>query len=111
MSLGKTLKAAVEGDLLWTPGDAFKERAGLSKFAAWLEAKRGLRFRDYEEMWLWSVSDPEGFWSAIWESYSVISDVPRPKALSGDGTILGARWFEGARVNYAEPLLRFEQTA
>ena len=106
-----TVRPAAEGDLLWTPGEAFLARAGLPKFIAWLERERGLSFEDYEALWRWSVGDPEAFWMAIWDCYQVISDSRPRSALSGDGTMLGAVWFEGSRVNYAEHLLRHERVA
>lgn len=100
-----------EGQLLWTPSEAFLARAGLPKFIDWLARERGLVFEDYEALWRWSVSDLESFWMAIWDCYGVISDVRPGSVLSGDGTMLGAVWFEGARVNYAEHLLRHERVA
>lgn len=100
-----------EGDLLWTPTEAFLARAGLPKFIDWLARERGLTFADYEALWRWSVTDVEAFWMAVWDCYDVISDARPESALSGDGTMLGAIWFEGARVNYAEHLLRHEQAA
>jgi acetoacetyl-CoA synthetase len=104
-------RTAVEGELLWTPGEVFLARAGLSKFIAWLERERGLRFPDYEALWRWSVTDLTAFWMAIWDCYEVLSDAPPDTVLSGDGSMLGAVWFEGARVNYAEHLLRHERLA
>jgi acetoacetyl-CoA synthetase len=105
------VRPAAEGDLLWTPGEAFLTHAGLSKFTAWLERERGLKFKDYEALWRWSVSDLQAFWMAIWDCYEVISDVRPNSVLSGDGTMIGAVWFEGSRVNYAEHLLRHERVA
>ena len=29
----------------------------------------GLSFADYDELWRWSVSDLEGFWSSVWEFF------------------------------------------
>jgi acetoacetyl-CoA synthetase len=104
-------RPAAEGDLLWTPGDSFLRRAGLSKFTAWLERERGLVFENYEALWRWSVSDTSAFWMAIWDCYEVMSDARPESVLSGDGSMLGAVWFEGARVNYAEHLLRHERAA
>ena len=75
-----------------------------------LAAERGLRFDSYEELWRWSVSDLEGFWSAVWDFYDVHSTPPYERVLSAR-SMPGAVWFPGSRVNYAEHLLRHEAVA
>ncbi|MDR7155705.1 acetoacetyl-CoA synthetase [Sphingobium xenophagum] len=100
----------VEGELLWRPSAAFAKRSNISRFQAWLLNHRGLVFDDYEALWQWSVDDLEAFWSAMWEYFDVCSDVPYESVLQGEG-VSGVRWFTGARVNYAEHLLRYEAEA
>ena len=34
----------------------------------------GLTFADYEALWRWSVSDLEGFWSAVWQFFGHQTD-------------------------------------
>ena len=97
-----------EGDLLWTPGPDQVETANLTAFTRWLEAERGLRFTGYRDLWRWSVRDLEGFWQAIWEYFGVESSAPHTRVLA-DATMPGAKWFPGARLNYAQHMLRHEQ--
>ncbi len=52
-------------EILWQPSKERAEATWLAKFMRWLEAERGLRFEDYHALWQWSVSDLEGFWTAI----------------------------------------------
>ena len=99
-----------EGDLLWTPGKAFVEASPMSAFLRWLKAERGLTFADQAALWRWSVSDLEGFWSAVWDHFGVHSVTPYGRVLDGRA-MPGAKWFEGARVNHAEHLLRHEAKA
>jgi len=98
----------LEGDLLWTPSAAQIERANVTRFAYWLERERGLRFPDYASMWRWSVQDLEGFWQAIWDYFQIQSSSP-PRRVLGARAMPGAQWFPGARLNYAEHVLRREQ--
>lgn len=102
--------AIAEGELLWTPSPAFAGRSEVLKFIAWLRARRGLIFGDYEALRLWSVTEIEAFWGAVWDYFDVQSDTPYRQVL--DRRVMpGAQWFEGARVNYAEHLLRHEAKA
>lgn len=99
-----------EGEQLWEPSKECVDSAHLTRFERWLHDARGLSFADYEALRRWSVSDLEGFWSAIWDYFGVISDTPYETAL--DRRVMpGARWFDGSRVNFAEHVLRHEGSA
>lgn len=102
--------AVTEGELLWTPSAAFAARSQVAKFTNWLREERGLDFKDYEALRLWSVTEIEGFWAAVWDYFEIVSDAPPTQVL--DRRVMpGAKWFQGARVNYAEHLLRYEAKA
>jgi acetoacetyl-CoA synthetase len=96
------------GDVLWKPHPEAAARSNLTAFMRWLELRRHLNFRSYEELWQWSVTDLEGFWAAIWDYFLVQSSVPYTRVL-GRRTMPGAQWFPGARLNYAEHALRHER--
>jgi acetoacetyl-CoA synthetase len=94
-----------EGTLLWQPSEAFKAASTMTDYMAWLERERGLRFADYAELWRWSVDDLAGFWSSVVDYYEIPLRGESTEVL-GDATMPGARWFDGAQLNYAEALLR-----
>jgi acetoacetyl-CoA synthetase len=96
-----------EGDLLWTPGPDRVERANVTAFARWLATERGHDFGDYQALWHWSVTDLDGFWQAVWDYCGVEASAP-PTAVLGARTMPGADWFPGARLNYAQHVLRSE---
>ena len=70
----------------------------------WLGETRGLGFSDYESLWRWSVDDTEAFWASIWEYFGIRTRRPYRRVLA-ERKIQGARWFEGALINYAEHAL------
>ena len=94
-----------EGDLLWTPSPDQVARANITAFTAWLAAERQLRFASYEALWQWSVTDLDGFWQAVWDYCGIRASTP-PSAVLGRRSMPGADWFPGARLNYAEHILR-----
>ena len=83
---------------LWVPSADRIARAGVTDFAR----KRGLP-AGYDALWRWSVEDLERFWAAVWEHFEVEGSYERVLA---SRAMPGARWFPGARVNYAEHLFR-----
>jgi hypothetical protein len=94
-----------EGALLWQPSEAFKAASTMTDYMAWLERERGLRFNDYAGLWRWSVDDLAAFWSSVVDYYEIPLTGAWTEVL-GDATMPGARWFDGAQLNYAEALLR-----
>ena len=90
---------------LWRPDRARVEAAPLTRFAAHVADRKGLRFGDYEALWHWSVDELEAFWSEIVAFFDIRFESPARSVLSSR-TQPGARWFEGATLNYAAQLLR-----
>jgi acetoacetyl-CoA synthetase len=91
-------------EVLWRPPEDVMETSVIGRYVAWLEKHRELRFLSYRELWEWSVSDLEGFWSSIWEFFEV-DGTAYERVLSGR-EMPGVRWFEGATLNYAQHSLR-----
>src|SRR5207302_1160051 len=89
---------------LWVPSPARIGSAGITRYRRWLEQERGLRFDGYDALWRWSVQELEAFWASIWDFCGVISHRPYERVLERR-VMPGARWFEGATVNYAEQSL------
>jgi acetoacetyl-CoA synthetase len=82
----------------------------ISRYQQWLRQTRGLEFADYQALWEWSVRDLDAFWRSIWEYFELQSPTPFRQVLAEE-KMPGARWFEGAQVNYAWQVLRHVQPA
>ena len=87
-------------ELLWTPSDERIERSCLTRYQRWLGDTRGLSFDDYQALWQWSVDELEEFWATIVEFFGV--ELPGHEQVLGDASMPGAKWFPGARCNYAQ---------
>ena len=98
---------------LWQPGAARIAASNMTHFTRQAEVASGRTFAAYNDLHDWSIADPGAFWSEVWKFTGVrasrLADVP-VKHLD---RFPGAAWFAGARLNYAENLLRFrdERTA
>jgi acetoacetyl-CoA synthetase len=94
-----------EGTWLWSPSEASQERTRIRHYQRWLSAQYGLSFDSYHELWQWSVNELEAFWESLWKYFDVRSTRPYTRVLSSRA-MPGARWFEGALLNYTEHALR-----
>lgn len=88
-------------EVLWAPTEAQRDAATMTAFLTRAEEVAGHAFPDYEAAWRWSVAEPEAFWVAIAEFFQVPFTAP-PIRILADARMPGARWFEGATLNYAE---------
>ncbi|HEY6354657.1 MAG TPA: AMP-binding protein, partial [Burkholderiaceae bacterium] len=82
----------------------------ITRYLSWLRSTRGLQFADYDALWRWSVNDLDAFWTSMWDFFGLQSPTPFARALSSE-QMPGARWFEGAQVNYARQVLRHADEA
>jgi acetoacetyl-CoA synthetase len=107
--------------VLWTPTSEQIERANVTRFIR--EAVRPLggaaaAVKDSASLYAWSLDAPEQFWAAVWEFCGVRCEREEGKRpwnavlvgshrMAPPDPVLGPRWFPGARLNFAENLLRF----
>ncbi|HMO46087.1 MAG TPA: acetoacetate--CoA ligase [Rubrivivax sp.] len=101
-------RTITEGELLWTPSPEWIVDTNLTRYLHWLERERGLAFADYAALWRWSTTEIEAFWQSIWDWCDIRASVP-PMAVLAERRMPGADWFPGARLNYAEHVLRAER--
>jgi acetoacetyl-CoA synthetase len=90
---------------MWTPSASRTEGSRMRDFQRWVAEHRGVPTGDYRSLHEWSVTDLEGFWGSVWEYFGVVAS-RQPKTVLANDSMPGADWFPGARLNYAENLLR-----
>lgn len=90
---------------LWEPSSARKAQSNMTGYMQWLAETRNLRLADYDALYQWSIDNLEDFWQSIWDYYQVQSATPYQRVLSSH-VMPGAKWFEGATLNFAEHIFR-----
>ena len=91
---------------LWQPDPEAACGSAMARFMGEANSRYGMNLNDYEGLWQWSVKHREQFWPLLWEFFEVKSNERWDTVLENDG-MPGARWFTGARLNFAENLLRY----
>jgi acetoacetyl-CoA synthetase len=92
---------------LWIPSDERKKQANITRFIEQVNEWYELNIGSYEELYRWSVENIPDFWAAMW-SFAEIKHSQRYDQVVDDLTKFpGAKWFPGARLNFAENLLRY----
>ncbi|MGH8320595.1 MAG: acetoacetate--CoA ligase [Gammaproteobacteria bacterium] len=98
---------------LWTPSKDVIERANMTRFLEHVRRECGQDIQSYAALYQWSVEYPERFWPQVWKFCDIKSSKPWDKVLTDGDKMPSAKWFDGARLNFAENLLRYhdEHTA
>ncbi|HEY7477872.1 MAG TPA: acetoacetate--CoA ligase [Actinomycetota bacterium] len=92
-----------DAPIVWRPSEELRARSSLTRYLDWL-AERGRGFAAYDDLWRWSVDDLDGFWGSLWTYFGVPASAP-PSTILAAREMPGARWFEGAQLNYAAAAL------
>jgi acetoacetyl-CoA synthetase len=92
---------------LWRPSEERVKNANITKFIGYVNEKYGLVIRDYTALYDWSIESRENFWASVWDFCGIIASAPYDNVLEDSPAMIGAKWFLGARLNYAENLLRY----
>ena len=91
---------------LWTPSAERLEGARITGFRRGVESRWRTTLPDYAALHRFSVDQPAKFWRSVWQEAQIIgAEGDGPYLVDGD-KMPGARFFPGARLNYAENLLR-----
>ncbi|WP_151484816.1 acetoacetate--CoA ligase [Streptomyces albicerus] len=93
----------------WTPDPKTAERSRIADFTRWAAARHTGVEADYYSLHRWSVTDLEGFWSAVWEYFDIQASTPYDRVLAEE-RMPGARWFPGATLNYTHHALRHQSS-
>ena len=91
---------------LWTPSPERIARSNLTRFMDAVNREHGLTLDGYDALYDWSIADIPAFWEALWRFVDIQHSAPYTSVLENP-RMPGAAWFKGARLNFAENLLRY----
>ncbi len=92
---------------IWHPSNERIKNSNMAAFMRYVENLINKPIKNYSDLYEWSISDIEEFWKSIWVLCGVIRSKEYGKILS-ENKMPGAKWFEGARLNFAENLLKYK---
>ncbi len=92
---------------LWSPSKEQVRSANLTRYMDFLRENENLNFGSYDELYDWSINNREAFWASLWEFFDIIHSISYDTVLENADEMLDSIWFNGARLNFAENLLRF----
>ncbi|MFL4473732.1 acetoacetate--CoA ligase [Paeniglutamicibacter sp. MACA_103] len=96
---------AADGEVIWQPEPEDAAQTGVGRFAAFLGAQGIDAGTGYDELWAWSVDEPEQFWEHFARFAGVEFGGTAGPVHTGD-PMPHTRWFPGRTLNFARHLLQ-----
>ena len=78
----------------------------MNQFRLFANKKYGMELDNYRDLYNWSVNEITYFWEAVWSFGNPVVSKDYQQVVDDDSKMPGAKWFSGARLNFAENLLR-----
>ncbi|MBW1649086.1 MAG: acetoacetate--CoA ligase [Deltaproteobacteria bacterium] len=94
--------------LLWQPSEEIINNSNMKKFMGFANKKYGYNFVNYDGLYEWSVNNISEFWAAMWEFADIRFFQSFDKVIDDETKMPFAKWFLGAKLNFAENLLRYK---
>jgi acetoacetyl-CoA synthetase len=93
--------------MLWQPSEERITQSNMYRFIQFVNGRFNLNLNQYAELYEWSVNNISDFWACMWDFAEIRYSKTYQRVLDQAETMPGNKWFEGARFNFAENLLRY----
>ena len=93
--------------LLWQPSEERIKSSNMYRFMQFINSRYAKNFAEYGELYQWSIDNISDFWASMWEFAEIKTSKPYDRVVDDLNKLPGAKWFPGARLNFAENLLRY----
>ncbi len=93
--------------LLWQPSKERIENTNMFQFMQYVNHRYEKDFGGYDDLYGWSVAEIPKFWEAVWDYGEIRCSEPYKEVVDSPAKMPGAKWFDGAKLNFAENLLRY----
>lgn len=90
---------------LWYPSEERIKNANMTRYMNFLRDRYD--FNDYDALYTWSIDKRADFWSSLWDFFDIKASALCDAVLKNPDDMLESKWFEGARLNFAEHLLQY----
>ncbi|MBP1722330.1 MAG: acetoacetate--CoA ligase [Deltaproteobacteria bacterium] len=92
---------------LWSPSQEWIQKANISRFIDYVNGKQGKKLKTNADLYQWSIESTPDFWARMWEFADIRASRGYDQVVDSLRRMPGAKWFSGARLNFAENLLRY----
>ncbi len=93
--------------LLWQPSEEQIKATNMYQFMQLANERYNKSFTDYPGLYQWSIDNIPDFWKLFWDYADIVRSRDYDRIVDDPDKMPGAKWFPGAKLNFAENLLRY----
>lgn len=93
---------------LWEPSKKWIKNAEITRYIEFVNSIYKMKIKGAKELYQWSIDNIEDFWAAMWDFGGVIASKKYDKVVEDLSVFPGTKWFPGAKLNFAENLLKYK---
>ncbi|MBU3916464.1 AMP-binding protein, partial [bacterium] len=93
--------------MLWKPTEEQIKSTNMYRFMNLVNEKYNQSFSDYKALYQWSIDNIPDFWETMWNFADIRASKSYSQVVKDLDKMPGASWFPGAKLNFAENLLRY----
>ena len=94
-------------NVLWSPSDYHYTESNIAKFIFFVNKRHQQNIKNYDDLYAWSISDSSSFWNDVSNFCDIKFSSSPDSILNKKSTFIESSWFDGARLNFAENLLKY----
>ena len=107
MPIDNNVRGLIMPRLLWSPTEERIKSTNMYRFMGFINEKYKQDFTEFEPLYQWSIGNIPDFWASMWDFAKIRASEPYDQVIDDLTKMPGAKWFSGARLNFAENLLRY----
>jgi acetoacetyl-CoA synthetase len=92
---------------LWIPTEQRRRQANITRFMERVRTRHEVNVQSYTDLYRWSVENIPDFWANMWDFAEIKHSKTYDQVVEDLTKFPGTKWFPGARLNFAENLLRY----
>lgn len=92
--------------IVWQPSPTHIHNSQMDQFRRYVNKQYGTTLADYPTLYQWSIEHAAPFWQSIWHYFDLSASSHYQSVLTFSHDIEKTRWFTGAKLNFAEHLLK-----
>ena len=96
----------IEPEIIWKPKKKRINESNLFKFLKFIKTKTKKKITNSSELHDWSIAESDLFWKTCWDFLGIISKKKSIKVTLNKEDLINTIWFPGAKLNFAENLLK-----
>lgn len=92
--------------ILWEPSSEAISQSNMTAFIHYINARHQQNIENYPQLYQWSIENPAAFWASITDFCGAIASQSADNVMEPSDNMQHTKWFNGAKLNFAENLLR-----